>query len=192
MHSLYQVWSDKDAALEVRKDKPAFDDPDGCPLLPPGSPAPAAWVRISQLYEKVAAPEIVTPPAADAPPSARSTFAGLQLPSASSLFGAALMAHFQLVANMHAHVPAGCLLWEHVFPSAKNRPAYNPSGRYMVRLFHHNRWRKVVVDDKVPVDEAGASMLPISANGNEVWPLVLGKALLKVFRYACVGQMARE
>ncbi len=165
----------------MRKDKPQFDDPDGCPLLPPGMPAPAAWVRISQLYEKIAAPEIVTPLAADALPTARSPFAGVQLPSAASLFGAALLAHFQLVANMHAHAPAGCFLWEQIFPSAKNRPAYNPSGRYMVRLFHHNRWRKVVVDDKVPVDEAGLSMLPISAAPNEVWPLVLGKALLKVF-----------
>jgi hypothetical protein len=43
----------------------------------------------------------------------------------------------------------------------------------------------VIVDDKVPVDDAGMSMLPVSAAPNEVWPLVLGKALLKVFRYAC-------
>lgn len=31
-------------------------------------------------------------------------------------------------------------------------PCLSPSGRYIVRLFAAGRWRKVEVDDSVPVD----------------------------------------
>ena len=41
-------------------------------------------------------------------------------------------------------------------------------------------WRKVTVDDWMPFDEEGKLLLPATPNENELWPMLLSKALIKV------------
>ena len=41
-------------------------------------------------------------------------------------------------------------------------------------------WRRFVIDDLIPVDKKGRPLLPRTANDNELWPLLLAKAMLKV------------
>ena len=41
-------------------------------------------------------------------------------------------------------------------------------------------WRKITVDDFVPCDENGSVLLPTTKKENELWPLLLCKALIKV------------
>nr|CAD7445160.1 unnamed protein product [Timema bartmani] len=60
-----------------------------------------------------------------------------------------------------------------------HRPVMNQSGKYVVRLYYLGCWRKLVVDDRVPVDLEGNILLPITTK-NELWPIVLCKALLKL------------
>ena len=42
-----------------------------------------------------------------------------------------------------------------------------------------NAWRCIIVDDLIPLLPNGLTGLPLTAN-NELWPLILTKALLKV------------
>ena len=41
-------------------------------------------------------------------------------------------------------------------------------------------WRKIIIDDLIPVDEKGLLLLPITCISGEIWPLLLAKALLKI------------
>ena len=80
--------------------------------------------------------------------------------------------------------------WEHIYPKGKDGlPVYNPSGKYMVRLYWLGAWRKVVIDDRIPVNAQGKPLLLSSPISNELWPLLLSKAILKLVmgRYRIVG-----
>ncbi|KAI8894553.1 hypothetical protein BC833DRAFT_651992 [Globomyces pollinis-pini] len=71
--------------------------------------------------------------------------------------------------------------WDNIYPKAKDGlPTYNPSGKYMVKLFWLGCWRKIVIDDKIPVDVNGKPLMLCSSVPNELWPMLLCKALLKV------------
>ncbi|ORZ34505.1 hypothetical protein BCR44DRAFT_1436328 [Catenaria anguillulae PL171] len=73
------------------------------------------------------------------------------------------------------------LPWDHVYPKTKDgSPMYNPAGKYAVKLWWCGAWRKILVDDKIPVDEKGEPLLPTSPVPGEIWPWVVGKAMLKV------------
>ncbi|KAL2715424.1 androglobin-like [Vespula squamosa] len=76
--------------------------------------------------------------------------------------------------------------WMHVYSNNKaghgvsHRPIINPNGKYIVRLYFLGYWRRIVVDDFIPVDKAGKPLLPTTGNNFEIWPLLLAKALLKI------------
>ena len=69
--------------------------------------------------------------------------------------------------------------WEHIYPQ-KGAPVISPSGKYAVRLFWLNSWRRITVDDLLPVDVDGRLLLPATSNKCELWPALLSKAILKV------------
>ncbi|XP_070158784.1 androglobin [Polyergus mexicanus] len=76
--------------------------------------------------------------------------------------------------------------WMHVYSLNKagkgvqHRPVINPNGKYIVRLHHMGCWRRILVDDNIPVDKNGRPLLPCTSNNFELWPMLLAKALLKV------------
>lgn len=71
--------------------------------------------------------------------------------------------------------------WDLIYPRGKdNCSAYNPSGKYAVKLHWQSAWRKIIVDDRIPVDAAGKFLLVSSALPHELWPLLITKALLKL------------
>ena len=75
--------------------------------------------------------------------------------------------------------------WELIYPQGRDgRPAFNPGGKYAVKLFWLGMWRKVVVDDFFPYDAQGRLLLPASSRANEIWPQVLFKAVCRV---ACMS-----
>jgi hypothetical protein len=75
--------------------------------------------------------------------------------------------------------------WELIYPQGKNddgviMPIYNKSGKYIVRLFWMGSWRKVTIDDYVPLDAGGNWLLPRSSLEDELWPALITKAIMKL------------
>ncbi|KAI8919009.1 hypothetical protein DFJ77DRAFT_259325 [Powellomyces hirtus] len=71
--------------------------------------------------------------------------------------------------------------WDHIYPKAKDGlPTYNVSGKYIIKLFWLGAWRRVTVDDRIPVDAEGKPLVVSSPVTHEIWPMLLTKALLKV------------
>ena len=71
--------------------------------------------------------------------------------------------------------------WSLIYPKSKEGDAvYNPAGKYVVKLYWLGQWRKVTVDDLLPVDASGNLLLVQSPIRGELWPLILTKAVLKV------------
>jgi hypothetical protein len=71
-------------------------------------------------------------------------------------------------------------LWQAVYPQdSAGHPMYNPGGKYSVKLFVFGRWRRVDVDDLLPVDADGNVVYLASSMRSEIWPSLLVKALYK-------------
>ncbi|KAH6594261.1 hypothetical protein BASA50_006733 [Batrachochytrium salamandrivorans] len=71
--------------------------------------------------------------------------------------------------------------WEAIYPKSKDGvPIYNASGKYIVKLFWLGAWRKITIDDRIPVDSIGKPLLIMSPQITEIWPMLLCKALMKV------------
>ena len=86
----------------------------------------------------------------------------------------------QCNAGLQRHIPKGSFLWEQIHPKDKDGlPARSLSGRYHVRCFVLDKWRRVTVDDRIPVDLFGRP-LPVGIIPLQLWPLLLSKAVLKL------------
>ncbi|KAI8907858.1 hypothetical protein EDD86DRAFT_208312 [Gorgonomyces haynaldii] len=71
--------------------------------------------------------------------------------------------------------------WDLIYPKGKDGlPQYNSFGKFIVKLYWLGSWRKVVVDDRVPLDSQGHCLLATAPTATEIWPIILCKALLKL------------
>ena len=72
-----------------------------------------------------------------------------------------------------------------IYPQNKNGvPQYNPSGLYWVKLYHMGKYRKIEIDDTFPVNKGTyENYFPLSEDKNEIWPLILTKAVIKLYSY---------
>ena len=81
-------------------------------------------------------------------------------------------------------VPDEFSLWDNIYPKNKDgTPMYNPSGKYAVKLFWLGAWRKILVDDRLPMSAAKKPMLITSPVAHELWPYLLCKAIIKIASY---------
>eukprot|EP01029_Cantina_marsupialis_P017185 TRINITY_DN3858_c0_g1_i1.p1 TRINITY_DN3858_c0_g1~~TRINITY_DN3858_c0_g1_i1.p1 ORF type:complete len:951 (+),score=238.09 TRINITY_DN3858_c0_g1_i1:136-2988(+) len=68
-----------------------------------------------------------------------------------------------------------------IYPQNRaGEPIYNPSGKYMVRLHFNGIARKIIVDDRLPVDHRGNLLCAYSGNGRELWVSIIEKAYMKL------------
>ncbi|RLN86626.1 hypothetical protein BBJ28_00005911 [Nothophytophthora sp. Chile5] len=75
-------------------------------------------------------------------------------------------------------------LWQAIYPQDNTgQPIYNPGGKYSVRLFVLGRWRRIDIDDKLPLDNDGNIIYLASSMRNELWPTLLVKALYTVIHW---------
>jgi hypothetical protein len=88
---------------------------------------------------------------------------------------------YQLVALQAGLLDEGAFLWELIYPKGEDGlPAYQPGGKYAVKLWEQGAWRMIVVDDRMPFDPHGSLLVPSSTSSLELWPLILAKALYKL------------
>ncbi|KAF0699621.1 Aste57867_9804 [Aphanomyces stellatus] len=92
----------------------------------------------------------------------------------------------RLVDRLVANQP---YYWEAIYPqttvAATNRriPIVSPGGKYLVKLFVMGKWRKIAVDDRLPLDDQGKVVVLSSSQPAEIWPSLLAKAIYKVFAW---------
>ncbi|KAI9910875.1 hypothetical protein PsorP6_010711 [Peronosclerospora sorghi] len=70
-----------------------------------------------------------------------------------------------------------------IFPSdpKTKQPVYNPSGKYVVKLWANGVPRKVVIDDMLPVSAVSGQLLSsCTTRKNELWVSLIEKAYLKL------------
>ncbi|ETO34107.1 hypothetical protein RFI_02987 [Reticulomyxa filosa] len=68
-----------------------------------------------------------------------------------------------------------------IYPqNAHGQPIVNSSGKYVVKLFVNGCFRKVEIDDNLPVSKTGQLLCSHSKDENEFWVSLLEKAFLKV------------
>jgi len=86
------------------------------------------------------------------------------------------------IAAIFEHTHKKHLITSCIFPQSKNgTPTFNPSGKYLVRLFLNGIARKVVIDDMLPVDaNSGDLVCSHSRVENEFWVSLLEKAYMKI------------
>lgn len=67
----------------------------------------------------------------------------------------------------------------------------NPSGKYIIRLYHCGIWRQIIVDDRIPMSKHGKPLIPIVISNEtiELWSLLIIKGILKLNRCKIIDPM---
>mmetsp|Transcript_30829 Transcript_30829/g.52157 ORF Transcript_30829/g.52157 Transcript_30829/m.52157 type:complete len:547 (-) Transcript_30829:178-1818(-) len=80
------------------------------------------------------------------------------------------------------HILQETYLWRSIYPKLPSgKPCYNPAGKYYVRLYLSGKWRKVYVNDSIPVRADGTPAISCSEDKYELWPMLIAKALYTVY-----------
>lgn len=90
-----------------------------------------------------------------------------------------LMSQFLVVQQVQGQIPKGQYLFELIHPQSNGLPSISDSGKYAVKLYIFDRWRAVIVDDRIPLDLFGRPLV-VASRPFQLWPILLCKALLKV------------
>lgn len=73
-------------------------------------------------------------------------------------------------------------LWNSIYPKlASGKPYFNVAGKYCVKLYLGGKWRKIYVDDKIPLKADGMVAVASSSDKLELWPLIIAKAVYTVY-----------
>lgn len=92
-----------------------------------------------------------------------------------------LVAIMMAIRNKSNSIAQSDYLWESIYPKDKSTglPAVNPAGKYCVKMYFMKEWRRVDIDDRIPVDLFGRP-LPVGIRPIQLWPLLLTKAVTKL------------
>ena len=190
---IFPNWSLARATKEVANipnKTTGFTDADGTPKLPPSLAALCVgWKRLGELYPVGIAEKLSITPSEGIHTMHHVRSATSGTVQTTNGWNQIVAAQFNLIlAKRKLFTSNGneqALLWNLITaaptPSKDGLVRLNPLGKYVLRAFHQGDWKMVVIDDQIPVDAQGQSLLPVSANPMEVWPILLTKLVLKLW-----------
>lgn len=160
---MFLPWMDIDLK-EPFKTSGLFEDPDGdLTLSQKQLKSFGGWKRISELANNPQMVELVSP----------LNIVQDVIADCSFVASLCITAAFQRKHKKR-------LITDCIYPrDAHEKPIYNPSGKYMVKLFYNGISRKVIVDDRLPCDKNGKLMCTYS-KAAEFWPSIIEKAYMKL------------
>ncbi|KAJ3134094.1 calpain 7 [Physocladia obscura] len=171
---IFLPWMDNDVSeclWSINTDNPQnnhdtlFSDPDG--LLPMSEEQISqfgSWKRVSEFMK---APRMV---------SVISSTAIVQDVVTDCSFVASLCVSAAYELKFQKQLITSC-----IYPQdSYGMPLFNPAGKYIVKLFFNGIYRKIVVDDYLPISNTGSLMCTYSNNENEIWPSIIEKAYMKL------------
>ncbi|ORY41046.1 cysteine proteinase [Rhizoclosmatium globosum] len=161
---IYLPWFEDDSTDSFWTQEP-FRDPDGFLKLSQEQHEKfGCWKRVPEL---MANPRMV---------SRMSSSSIVQDVVTDCSFVASLCVSAAYERKFQKQLITGC-----IYPQdADGMPLYNMSGKYVVKLFFNGIYRKIVVDDYLPVSKDGKLMCTYSNLLDEVWPCIIEKAYMKV------------
>ncbi|EGD79039.1 hypothetical protein PTSG_02007 [Salpingoeca rosetta] len=162
---MYWPWSDEDATHNITNGLAKFKDPQGLLRLAPKQKALAKWKRPSSFCERPVVVHKIK----------SRNIKQTVVSDCSFVSSLAISADYE---NRHGQR----LITKGIFPQdASGNPVYNQYGKYVVKLHFNGCWRRVVIDDFLPVSSASGELLcSYSADKNELWVSILEKAYMKV------------
>ena len=105
-------------------------------------------------------------------------FYGLALPSVSEETIQTLAWVLRLLHIRRKTMRSVDFLWENLYPQVNGVPVYNPAGKYVLKVYIGGTAYALEFDDQLPVSASGEVLLPKSVHKAEIWPWLIGKALL--------------
>eukprot|EP01083_Nonionella_stella_P149542 475152_1 len=160
----YLPWISSDIGEQFDVGKP-WKDPDGLLTLSPKQiPALGGWRRPSEIAENPTMIEQISPHSVT------------QTLITDCSFVSSLIIAAEYERNHHKQ-----LITSIIFPQDRNGiPRINPCGKYMIKLHLNGVPRKILIDDRLPVDRHGGLLCSYSKIRNEFWVSLIEKAFLKV------------
>ncbi|CAD8130613.1 unnamed protein product [Paramecium sonneborni] len=79
-----------------------------------------------------------------------------------------------------------------IYPQKDGAPIYNPNGKYIVKLYFMGKERKIQVSDHMPTIFDGKALLPQSIDKNQLWPMIISKAVLQLWDYQSKGSLVGD
>lgn len=81
------------------------------------------------------------------------------------------------IIDINTSKPVYC----NIFPQYNGFPIFNPNGKYSILLYYQGDKVIVTIDDLIPCKDNGYSLFPNVLNDLEIYPLLLTKALIKLY-----------
>jgi len=164
---VYLPWDDTDIYETFTYPEP-FKDPDGrLPLSGKQKQHFGGWRRPAQFVRSIAEPVMIEQVSA-------ATIKQDNVGDCSFVSSLCMAAAYERKFRRK-------LITNIIYPqNRRGEPMYNPSGKYIVRLFAGGIARKIVVDDEMPVDKSGRLLCACTTKPNELWVSVIEKAYMKL------------
>jgi hypothetical protein len=132
-----------------------------------------SWVRISTVFPSI-------DPTDNQPKEIASNVMGYDVYCGASGYSG-LAASLAAMAEYERNCTTGRRVFtRYIYPQDENgNPIYNPSGKYVVRMYVNGTWREVTVDDALPISNKDTPLCSHIPNG-EQWVPIMEKACAKV------------
>jgi Calpain family cysteine protease len=205
---IWPEWVEQEVTSEKYTTKHSFEDPEGYPLLPRSlRKSIDIWKRVGDMDDREgltiynlgglddtmhSSVQRKHEPSAELFTASILAKVSVEEPGTSKLIqcnkhlmGSELMRNIifalHFIYEQRKSFGDDSMPWDLIYPKSKDGISlFNTSGKYTIKLFWLGSYRKVTIDDRVPLDNQNRPLLITSPCNTELWPILVSKALVKL------------